>query len=361
MNIVDLKDAVFCEIACPLEYLEHHGFCERDGCPKKFGQTVYFDDAMQMTPECYVEYSQVNAFEHAEHRLKLRCPQDWCALTNASLKSMARKVYETNLLEKACAECASFDIFWERCRLPPMLTLEMPSHTKRGRHPVYVNLFYEHREMTGRYGLERGAVVRASFKWSLSETVSNDRVQFGFRPHFAAGIQIIRAPGKPAPIRKPWSWQNVDTTSLCIPMYDCAIVRAPVLTVVGMSGNIVQIDMEENQEFTEAMQTFHARANAPPWKGQICTDVRLVTGVRVFASLCPFRSNSNILWSAVKVRVLPPQAPKKRHCGSTDNSSVSKTKRRCTVGDTDAHMAVPPPRTAFSNILGTVPRSSRAD
>ena len=355
MDINELKCELFTDLKCPMGFLEHKGLTsfEEPTTVKAFGSTVYFytndQEWLSKTPACRVMISNVNEFTSEQHKLVLDCPKDWQARQMAVLKKAAEMTYEGGLLKKACQTYATFDAFWSATRKPNMLSLQTECYARRGRRKLFIPMFDGLREVTGNVRLERGAVVQVFFRWELSESVDDDRVHVGFRPKFATGLRVETLAGDPPTIRMPWSWLDVDFETLTMPMYNSLVVKMPCMTVLSVEGRTAIVEPPE--AFEKAIQDFHALALADPWQHRITLTSRARVGERLMASAKPCQNSTNIQWSVVKQRLLPPRlrlsdaamaeeevaAGVKRLADSTDNSFGVKTKRQCISNEMHAH------------------------
>ena len=378
MNIIQLKNELFTDLKTPIGFLSHGGF-QTTGTPttaKRFGSTIYFYDGEnewhEETPVCRVIDSNVNEFKSEEHRIMLQCPKDWAEETTSKLRSAANIAFSMKLC--TVHENETFDAFWERCRVPNMLTFEKQAFARRGRRKQYVPIFHGSKELTGVVTPKRDAEVKVMLRWFLCETKDGDRVHVGFRPQFARGIRISKLGGPPPIIRTPWSWLDVDFETLSVPMYGSLIVKMPCFTIETVNNDRVRVS--PTSEFKRALEDFHALAMADNWSGWIQVPPGHkkppVPGSRLMASIMPVQTaNNTIQWTAVKHRVLPPRksvpeaagpsapevvganrrdfekdgfatgaafeenahevkAAEKRRADSMDSSCAEKTKRQCT-------------------------------
>ena len=113
------------------------------------------------TPVVRVIDSNVNGFKTGEHTLRVDCPDDWTRSQLDTLRQIAQMVYDQRLLPDSCDAVDNFDAFWSLSRKPHMLTVHLPSHSKRGRHRLYVNMYHQGAE---RRGPSHSRAARSS-KW----------------------------------------------------------------------------------------------------------------------------------------------------------------------------------------------------
>lgn len=376
MNIIALKNAAFQNISSPMSYVNTKNMTSTSGpmtvTVRSKTARVYNGDIewRTQTPVVRVMDSNVNDFNTGEHTLRVDCPKDWTVTQLDKLQKIARMVYDQRLMPDSCDAVDNFDAFWSLCRKPHMFTLHMPSHSKRGRHRLYVNMYHRGTEKTGTVALTRGSLVKIAVQWTLHETVLDDHVQLGWRPHLAGGIDIVQLPGPPPIVRRPWSWLDVDFERLTRGMFQTMWVKAPTMTIERLVPGGFQV--ATCAAFDAAIRDFHAVAGATPWTGTVmnATKTRPVVGTRAMLTLTPTRDNNTICWSAVKMRSLPPAPPvpqpmtsptsmspktkttsdlvakaeaethpaeKKRYRDNKDTSSDAKTKRQCTFHGIDDH------------------------
>ena len=372
MNIITLKDKLFTDLKRPLVFLEEGPF-QSTGIPtktKRFGSTVYFYDGekewCEKTPECHVAASNVNTFAGEQHKLVLTCPDTWVARTSEKLRAAALLAFDAGHVQVP-EECKTFDAFWNQCRVPKLLSIESEAYARRGRRKIYVPVFAGKKEVTGVHSPKAGASACVMVRWTLCQSMDGDRLHTGFRPLFSSGLCIEALGGAPPPIRRPWSWLDVDFDSLSVPMYNSLSVKAPCVTVVAVDGNIVRI--APTPTFEAVMADFHSLASSDPW----CHDITLpyphnaCAGSRLMTTIVPYQNSTSIEWVATKHRVLSPpvaavvagaveaeagavEAESKRDCvekvgvkrraDNTGNSYGEKTKRQCISDEIDAHKTV---------------------
>ena len=372
MNIITLKHKLFTDLKRPLAFLEEGRF-RSTGIPtktKRFGSTVYFYDGEQewceKTPECHVAASNVNTFAGEQHKLVLTCPDAWATRTSEKLRAAAQLAFDAGHVQVP-EGCKTFDTFWNQCRVPKFLSIESEAYARRGRRKIYVPVFAGKKEVTGVHNPKAGASVQIMVRWTLCQSMDGDRLHTGFRPLFSGGLCIEALGGAPPPIRRPWSWLDVDFDSLSVPMYNSLSVKAPCVTVLSVDENNVRV--APTPTFEAVMKDFHASASADPW----CHDITLpyphnaCAGSRLMATIVPCQNSTGIEWVAVKHRVLPPpvaaavaavavaaeavaeaestqscveKVGAKRRVGNTGNSCGEKTKRQCISDGIDAHKTV---------------------
>lgn len=375
MNIIALKAQTFQDLARPLAFLQDKNMTATTGpmtvAVRAQTVRVYQQDQQWRTetPVVRVIDSNVNGFNTGEHTLRVDCPDDWTRSQLDTLRQIAQMVYDQRLLPDSCDAVDNFDAFWSLSRKPHMLTVHLPSHSKRGRHRLYVNMYHQGAEKTGTVALTRGSLVKMALQWTLTETVFDDHVQLGWRPHLAGGIDVVQLAGPPPIVRRPWSWLDVDFTRLTRGMYETMWVKAPTMTINSLVPGGFQVTPSLCPAFDAAMRDFHTVAGAEPWTGTVMntTKTRPVVGTRAMLTLAPTRDNNTIHWSAVKMRSLPPalQTPtltststttsrtadspvkaaaetrpvqKKRCRDNKDTSTGAKTKRRYTFDGNDDHI-----------------------
>lgn len=307
MNIQALKRSLFNDLKNPMAFLTDNAM-HSNGPPddaRVFRNSVFFYVGGQewsiLTPTSTVLSSTVNSFATETHTLALKTSTEWMTTMTEQLKEASRLVYDQKLLPQACSLCDNFELFWSRCRKPPFLTIEAPAYSRRGHHKQFINLYHQETEVTGVAALQKNGTVNVAIKWSLSE--SEESGQFGWRPHFAAGIQIKTFGGSPFAIRKPWSWENVQ--QLAVPLYDSFIVKTPGLTVTNVSGSVVCIDMTKKPEFVAAIQALHKMTGATPWDGCICIlgPKQAMIGSTIVASIMPQQEGGDIAWYTQKISI----------------------------------------------------------
>jgi hypothetical protein len=376
MNIIRLKDDIFSEITNSLSFIQTKGFVEKNCLyGKTFGSNVYFysddEEWVVTTPECRIINADVNTFQKEYHKIMVDYPKKFYT---PILKNAAKIAYDNNLLQKSCEVFTSFEDFWKVCRVPNMLSIEKESYSKRGKSPQYINIFFKQKELTGNITLGKNDIIQLSFKWVLTETIMDDRIHIGFRPHFAGGIQIIKRYGLPKPIKTPWSWLDVCFETMSMPMYSSIVIKWPVLNITAVQGNKITVCTKNNQDFNQAMKDFHALALAEDWNKEVILprNHRARVGERLMTSAIPTQNNTIVFWSADKYRILPAKAnPRveaveaeaveaeaveaeeaveadqvptdvvktgaKRHAGSMDNFFGIETKRQCILNETYDH------------------------
>lgn len=310
MNIQALKRSLFTDLKKPMEFLADNAMLS-NGPPDKarvFRNSVFFEVGGQewtiLTPTFRVLAANVNTFESETHTLSLETSAEWTRAMTEQLKEASMMVYDQKLLPQACSLCDNFDSFWSRCRKPPFLTIEAPAYSRRGHHKQFINMYHQDTEVTGVATLQKNGTVNVAIKWSLSE--SEESGQFGWRPHFAAGIRIQTFGGSPFAIRKPWSWEHV--RQLAVPLYDSFIVKTPGLAVMQVSGSVVVIDTTKKPAFVAAIQALHTMHGATPWDGCICIigPKRAVVGSTIVASILPQREGATIAWYTHKISICNP-------------------------------------------------------
>tara|TARA_B110000008_G_scaffold26052_2_gene23455 strand:+ start:28839 stop:29885 length:1047 start_codon:yes stop_codon:yes gene_type:complete len=345
MNIVELKGSLFGKLPHAMTFLENKGF-ETVDVPnkvKKFGQTIYFyhddQDWLETTPKCRVIDSCVNDFDHTEHKIVLDCPPAWFAETLLKLKAASKLAFETNVVTTADE---SFESFWARCKVPDSLSMQKNAHARRGRRKLFIPLFHDNKEITGRVNPDKNAIVQAVVRWCLHDTSADGYASFGWRAHFGGGLKIQQL-GADAPlIREPWSWLDVNFESLTVPLYDTLSVKMPCFTIVNVSDNTVTVHASD--AFTQAMCDFHTQAGSELWSGRVemPTSCPAELGQRIMATITPSRIGNNISWYVQKHRLLPGREISgslagKRCADNTDNSESAQTKRQRIVDETGVH------------------------
>lgn len=286
---------------------------------KAFGSSVFFYNDNKkwtvLTPNCPVVTSSVNSFTSETQTLTVHPPQEWIDNMTTQLREAASIVYEQQLLPLSCAAFDTFEEFWARCRKPKMLTLEAPAFARRGRCKQFLNLFHNGLEITGRVLLQRHSGVSISVQWSLSE--SEESGEFGWRPHFAGGVNVHRFGGEPPAIRRPWSWETIDPNTLTVPLHDSFVVKTPGLSVESAADNVVRIARHLKPKFVAAIQALHVLAGKTPWDGTICVvgSKQVRAGNIIVASILPQIEGGQITWYTHKLLVRnTTEPPAKRHC-----------------------------------------------
>jgi hypothetical protein len=316
MDIQSRKRTLFNDLKNPLAFLSDHAM-HTNGPPdsaRVFGNAVFFyvdkKEWSILTPHSTIIHSNVNTFKTKTHVLALQTPAEWNTTMTKQLKQATRLVYEQQLLPKACSMFDTFDGFWTHCRKPPFLTIEAPAFSRRGQHKQFINMYHQHTEVTGVAALERNGSVSVAIRWSLSE--SEESGEFGWRPHFSAGIRIHKFGGTPFPIRKPWSWENLQ--GLSVPLYDAFIVKTPALLVTNKKDNIIYIQMDKKTDFVAAIQALHTMNGAKPWDGRICIvgNKKTSPGCTIVASILPQKEGQDIHWYTHKMSVCTLAAKRKR-------------------------------------------------
>tara|TARA_B110000977_G_scaffold199003_1_gene285210 strand:+ start:903 stop:1862 length:960 start_codon:yes stop_codon:yes gene_type:complete len=317
MDIQAVKRSLFNDLKSPMSFLVDNGM-RSNGPPhsaRVFRNTCYFyaEDGQEwsiLTPTLRVLKSTVNSFDSGVHMLVLESSAQWTECMQQQLREASQLVYDQQLLPQACAACPDFDTFWAQCRKPPFLTIETPAFSRRGHHKQFINMYHQGAEVTGVAALHKNGTVNIAIKWTLSE--SEESGQFGWRPHFAAGIQIHKFGGMPFAIRKPWSWENVQ--QLSVPLYDSFIVKTPGLSVMSVNDSVVRIDTSKKPNFVAAIQALHQLNGATPWDGCICIigKKKAMVGSTIVASIMPQQEAGTIAWYTQKISICNPSTGKRQ-------------------------------------------------
>ena len=373
MNIPQLKCILFSDLKEPMAYLTHRQMTSTGpaNTAKRFGGTIYFyaggEEWRVETPECLVHKTNINRFSDEQQQLVLKCPQKWSQNMREKLRDATRVAFDSEQVRKP-EGCDTFEQFWEHCRVPDLLSVETYAFSRRGRKPIFVPVFHAGQELTGVHCPDEGDTVKVCVRWTLCQSMDGERLHSGFRPIFAGGISIIRRAGLPSPIRTPWSWSQVDFTTLTIPMYNCVCVRM-CAKIVSLDGSRIRV--QPSDEFEAAMRAFHTKAAVEPWDHVVTLhsagNVR--AGGKLMATIVPTQNNNRVEWTCVKHRILPNQPKstaaeavaervaaeveeagverqknaatrRKRSLDNTDMFCSEKTKRQCTPNDIDDHSEV---------------------
>lgn len=359
MNIVQLKTKMFSDLKDPMSFLSHKQLTSTgppNECRSFAGTTYFYVDGEEWrvtSPECSIENSTINAHTTPQQIITLKVPQTWSEKMLTQLKDAAKLAFDHGCIKHNDGDLQ--DVL-KHCHIPKMLTVETYAFTKRGKNPIYVPIYHNNREITGTYTPEVGDRVQLTVRWTLCQSVQDDRIVTGFRPLFSGGLQIVRRNGWPTPIRKPWNWQPVDWRTLTIPMYSCVCVRIPCMLIESLDGHIAKVSPPD--DFEAAMQRFHKKASAQPWNHCITLQSGGHVGAKLMATIVPNPDNNQIVWTCVKQRILQSnpnvtaavavveevevshieaQKGQKRPGDNTDTSCNAKTKRLCIANGNDDH------------------------
>ena len=364
MDIFELKSSLFTGPCSKMKFLDDYGFNNTIYEPddfKVYGKSAYFSSKsreIKTTSDiCKLKSSFLNVFDGDFHRCSFSVSKEWISVVCEQLRACAYLIFSRNPFDCISEKYSSFDSFWKDMQKPSSdITLSTFAYSKRGRQKQYVNIYdCNMNEITGITNVSAGSLVRVCLRWVFYVQQSVDGIQFGFRPEFSGGVMVHELNGICPSIRSPWDWSDIDFESLSIPMYPRFNVKCPPLTVVSEFGDTFKIDMSEHEDFSSALRKFHSLASASEWDGTIHlrTSKSVHVGKRLLVTIFCDRNKDHINWYTDKLFHLetkpcsrvqntdiptqPSMVDRKRDADNMDNFAALKTKRQCTLHESDDH------------------------
>jgi|TARA_B110000977_G_scaffold78618_1_gene105808 hypothetical protein len=343
MVMLALKSRLFSELEDSMRHLKDHGFTDRGlSCAsvRTFGDFAFLRDehgadSTCLTAPCRVLSAVVNQHDKGDkHVLTIELDPAWIEALKPALKAVCQKVFATpDALALATAQASDVDMFWRTCALPfynNTLSIRESAFTKRGHKKQYINIFdVQGKEKTGQLQIYTGGRVAVSLGFYMYENMRDDQVMHGMRAKIVHGIQVLETGGPPPLLKQPWSWHDVDFSTMKIDTHGSFEVRMPPLRVVSHDATSITLDVEDKPEFKAALAAFYTLAQCD-WSGKYVqlasTAHKQVTpGALAIVCAAPSKTSSNTIeWSVRKLHC---------HRAKAAGSSVAC---RAALGQTEA-------------------------